>query len=159
MKTGTLVMTVFAASVLIPMTSVTGAVVTSGPPADVGALEKRIDQWLDGYNKADVPKMMDVFSDDFSMDAEGAPGTLDKAQSTRIYDGVFAKYDSHIEGITDELRASGDMAFDRGHYTITLTPKAGGTTLVHKGHFLEVWERKDGVWSVQRIMDMSDAAP
>src|SRR5579859_4230721 len=157
MKTATLVTALLAAGVLISATAATVATVTGGPAGDVAALQKRIDQWLDGYNKADVPQMMDVFSDDFSMDAEGAPGTLDKAQSTRIYDGVFAKYDTHIEGITDELRASGDMAFDRGHYTITLTPKGGGATVVHKGHFLEVWERKDGVWSVQRIMDMSDA--
>ena len=159
MKTPTFVTALLAAGVLVSATATALATVSSGPAADVGALQKRIDQWLDGYNKADVPQMMDVFSDDFTLDTEGAPGVLDKAQSTRIYDGVFAKYDTHIVGITDELRASGDMAFDRGHYTITLTPKGGGTTVVHKGHFLEVWERKQGVWQVQRLMDTSDAAP
>ena len=133
--------------------------VSSGPAADVGALEKRIDQWLDAYNKADVARMMDVFGDDFTMDVEGAPGSPDKAETSHVYEGVFAKYDTHIEGDTDELRVSGDMAFDRGHYVQTLTPKAGGATLVHKGHFMEVWERRGGVWRVQRLMDMSDATP
>lgn len=159
MKTGTSLLALLAASALIPLATVTAGAVTSGPAADVGALEKRIDQWLDGYNKADVKQMMDVFGDDFSLDAEGAPGTLDKAETTHVYDGVFARYDTHMDGVTDELRVSGDMAFDRGHYTQTLKPKGGGAIQVHKGHFLEVWERRDGVWQVQRLMDMADAAP
>jgi ketosteroid isomerase-like protein len=136
----------------------THAAVSSGPARDVAMLEKRIDQWLDGYNKADSAQMMDVFSDDFTMEDASAPGSLDKTQTAHLYDGIFAKYDTRIEGITDEVRASGDMAFDRGHFTITLTPKAGGTTVVQKGRFLEVWERKDGVWKVQRLMNISDAA-
>src|SRR5579859_6972184 len=133
-------------SALACATADTGAAVSSGPAADVSALQKRIDQWLDGYNKADLKEMMDVFSDDLTFDAESAPATLDKSQSAQIYSGVFAKYATHIDGVTDELRASGDLAFDRGHYTITLTPKAGGPSVTHKGHFLEVWERRDGVW-------------
>ena len=159
MKTATLMTALLAAGVFVSAVAAAVATVTGGPAGDVAALQKRIDQWLDGYNKADVAQMMDVFGDDFTMDDEGAPGTLDKAQATHIYTGMFAKYDTHIDGITDEVRVSGDMAFDRGHYTITLTPKGGGTTVVHKGHFLEVWERKDGVWKVQRLMDTSDATP
>jgi ketosteroid isomerase-like protein len=159
MKNPMLVTALFGVGVLISAHAASVPPASSGPAADVGALEKRIDQWLDGYNKADVEQMMDVFGNDFSMDMEGAPATLDKAEATHIYDGVFAKYDTHIQGITDEIRVSGDMAFDRGHYTQTLTPKAGGSTIVHKGHFMEVWERQDGVWRVTRLMDMSDATP
>ena len=134
----------------------TGTPVSSGPAADISALQKRIDQWLDGYNKADVKQMMDVFGEDLTLDAEGAPTTMDKTESAQIYSGVFAKYQTHIDGVTDELRASGDLAFDRGHYTITLTPKAGGPSLTRKGHFLEVWERQDGVWKVQHLVDFAD---
>ena len=159
MKNSMLVTALLGAGVLVSADAASVPTASSGPAADVGALEKRIDQWLDGYNKADVTQMMDVFGKDFTMDMEGAPGTLDKAQTTHVYDGVFAKYDTHIQGVTDELHVSGDMAFDRGHYTQTLTPKRGGTTIVHKGHFLEVWERQDGVWRVTRLMDMADAAP
>jgi ketosteroid isomerase-like protein len=132
--------------------------VTSGPPRDVAALEKRIDQWLDGYNKADVRQMMDVFSADFTDESTGAGPAADKAQVTQTFTGLFAKYDTHIVAITDEIRASGDMAFDRGHYTQTFTPKAGGTTITQTGRFLEVWKREDGVWRVQHIMDIHDQA-
>jgi hypothetical protein len=59
----------------------TQAQVSSGPPRDVAALEKRIDQWLDGYNQADVAQMVDVFSADFTDEEQDAP-PADKAQVT-----------------------------------------------------------------------------
>jgi len=135
----------------------THARITSGPPRDVAALERRIDQWLDGYNKADVAQMMDVFSEDFTDEEQDAP-LADKAQVTLAFTGLFAKYDTRIEGVTEEIRVSGDMAFDRGHYITTFTPKAGGTTVTHGGRFLEVWKREGGVWKVQHIVTLHDPA-
>lgn len=135
----------------------THAKVTSGPPRDVAALEQRIDQWLDGYNKADVAQMMDVFSDDFTDEEQDAP-VVDKAQVTQAFSGLFAKYDTRIVGVTEEIRVSGDMAFDRGHYTTTFTPKAGGTTVIRGGRFLEVWKREGGMWKVQHIVTLHDPA-
>ena len=131
---------------------------TSGPPREVAALEKRIAQWLDGYNRGDVKQMMDVFSSDFTDESNDVVPSVDKVQITRAFTSLFAKYDAHIVGITDEIRVSGDMAFDRGHYTQTFTSKAGGATIVQTGRFLEVWRREDGVWRVQRLMDIHDQA-
>ncbi|HEY3644029.1 MAG TPA: nuclear transport factor 2 family protein [Gammaproteobacteria bacterium] len=133
----------------------THAQVSSGPPRDVAALEKRIDQWLDGYNKADVAQMMDVFSDDFSDEEQDAP-SADKTQVSQAFTGLFARFDTRIVGVTDEIRVSGDLAFDRGHYTSTFTPKAGGTTFARAGRFLEVWKREGGVWRVQHIVTLHD---
>jgi ketosteroid isomerase-like protein len=135
----------------------TQARLTSGPPRDVAALEKRIDQWLEGYNKADVTQMMDVFSEDFTDEEQDAP-LVDKAQVSMAFTGLFAKYDTHIEGVTDEIRVSGDLAFDRGHYVASYTPKAGGVTVSRNGRFLEVWKREDGVWKVQHIVTLHDPA-
>ncbi len=143
---------------VLAMADGTQTAVTSGPPRDVASIEKRIDQWLDGYNKADVQQMMDVFSSDFTDDSRVDKAPESKAQNTQDYSGTFAKYDSHITGITDEIRVSGDMAFDRGHYTVTFTPKAGGTTITVTGRFLEVWKREDGVWRVQHLMDAHESA-
>jgi ketosteroid isomerase-like protein len=148
-----------ATSLTLPglVLAATQARITSGPPRDVAAIEKRIDQWLDGYNKADVAQMMDVFSDDFTDEDQDAP-IVDKTQVTQAFTGLFAKYDTRIEGITDEIRVSGDMAFDRGHYTTTFTPKAGGTSVTRNGRFLEVWKREGGMWKVQHIVTLHDPA-
>lgn len=134
----------------------TDPTVTSGPPREVAALEKRIAQWLDGYNRADVRLMMDVFSADFTDESNDVVPSANKSQVTQAFTALFAKYDAHIVGITDEIRVSGDIAFDRGHYTQTFTSKAGGTTITQTGRFLEVWKREGGVWRVQHIMDIHD---
>ena len=128
---------------------------SSGPPRDVATLEKRIDQWLDGYNKGDVAQMMDVFSDDFTDEEQDAP-LADKGQVSQAFSSLFAKYDTHIDGVTDEIRVSGDLAFDRGHYVTLLTPKAGGTSVTRAGRFLEVWKREGGVWRVEHIVTLHD---
>ena len=139
----------------VPGLAATQAPVSSGPPRDVAALEKRIDQWLDGYNKADVAQMMDVFSEDFTDEEQDAP-PADKAQVTQAFTGLFARFDTRIQGVTDEIRVSGDLAYDRGHYLTTFTPKAGGTTFTRAGRFLEVWKREGGVWRVQHIVTLHD---
>ena len=134
----------------------TEVTVTSGPPREVAVLEKRIAQWLDGYNRADVKQMMDVFSADFIDESNDVVPSANKVQVTQAFTALFAKYDAHIVGITDEIRVSGEIAFDRGHYTQTFTSKAGGATITQTGRFLEVWKREDGVWRVQHIMDIHD---
>lgn len=134
------------------------ATITSGPPREVAALEKRIAQWLDGYNRADVKQMMDVFSGDFTDESNDVMATANKAQITQAFTSLFARYDARIVGVTDEIRVSGDMAFDRGHYIQTFTSKAGSTTITETGRFLEVWRREDGVWRVQHLMDIHDQA-
>jgi ketosteroid isomerase-like protein len=132
--------------------------VTSGPPREVAALQKRIAQWLEGYNRADVKQMVDVFSADFTDESNDVVPSANKAQVTQAFTSLFARYDARIVGVTDEIRVSGDMAYDRGHYTQTFTSKAGGTTITQTGRFLEVWRREDGVWRVQRLMDIHDQA-
>lgn len=133
-----------------------GAYAASADP-DRAAIEKGIDQWLDGFNKADVQQMMNVFSGDLIYMTSGMAGSIGKQQITQSFTDQFAKYSGHIVGITDEIRVSGKLAFDRGHFTVTLTPKAGGAPLVVTGQFLETWgKEKDGQWRVQRLMNLND---
>jgi ketosteroid isomerase-like protein len=147
----------FVLATLVPPDA--GAIDASGPGPDIQALQQRIEQWLDGYRHGDVARMMEVFSEDFTDEQQGTAAEMDKAEVERAFKGVFAKYRTEIDAVTDELRVSGDLAFDRGHYTVTLTPKAGGAPIVQQGRFLEVWKRERGTWRVQHIVDMHDPVP
>ena len=137
--------------------ALSGSVNAAPADPDRAAIEKGIDQWLDGFNKSDVQQMMDVFSDDLIYMTSGMAGSINKQQITKSFTDQFAKYSGHIIGITDEIQVSGGLAFDRGHFTVTLTPKAGGAPLVFTGQFLETWgKEKDGQWRVQRLMNLND---
>lgn len=121
--------------------------------SDVAALKQRMEQWLQGYNSADVSRMMEVYADDFSQEIQGAPGVTCKAELAQRLAGLFSRYDTHIVSVIDEAYASGDMAFDRGHYTVSFTPKEGGPMLTTKGRYLEIWKRTDGVWRVYHVVE------
>ena len=57
----------------------------------------------------------------------------------------------------EEVRVAADWAFERGHYRITLTPKAGGEAMDESGKYITVYERRsDGSWKIARDIWNSD---
>ncbi|MBI2381207.1 MAG: nuclear transport factor 2 family protein [Gammaproteobacteria bacterium] len=139
----------------LPVATEAASITVRGPAGDVAALERRINQWVDGYNQGNVGKMMDVFSENFLQESQNSPRPLDKAQVAQSYTALFAAFDTQMVGVTEEIGASGNMAYDRGSFTVTLTPKAGGATITSTGHFLEMWRREHGIWKVQRLMSLN----
>jgi len=52
---------------------------------------------------------------------------------------------------TAEVRRAGDLAFARGTYTLTLTPKAGGSDISVDGKLMTVFEKQQvGSWKIHR---------
>jgi hypothetical protein len=58
-----------------------------------------------------------------------------------------------VDVTNDEIIIEGGLAFARGTYVVTLTPKSGGDGLVLRRRFLEIWRREGGVWRAFRAMD------
>ncbi len=59
-----------------------------------------------------------------------------------------------------EVRVSGDLAFSRGTYTLSTTPKAGGETTKVPGKFLTILQRQaDGSWKIARDCFNYNARP
>lgn len=68
------------------------------------------------------------------------------------------RFDMRIR--TEEVRASGDLAFARGMYAATLAPKAGGATIPIDGKFLTIFLRQpDGSWRIYRDIFNSNVPP
>jgi ketosteroid isomerase-like protein len=56
-----------------------------------------------------------------------------------------------------ETFVSGDLAFQRGTFTVAATPKAGGTTSNTSGTFMRIYKRQpDGQWRMVRDMFNTD---
>jgi ketosteroid isomerase-like protein len=55
-----------------------------------------------------------------------------------------------------EIEGQGDLAYDRGTYSMTLTP-AGAAPIEDRGKYLTIWRKQaDGSWKVLRAMYNSD---
>ena len=57
---------------------------------------------------------------------------------------------------TEEVAGSGDMAYVRGTYRMTMAPP-GGAAIADSGKYLEIWKKQaDGSWKSARDMFSSD---
>ena len=59
-----------------------------------------------------------------------------------------------------EAEVSGDLAFVRGTYMITGTPKAGGQPTQYSGKYLHIFKRQpDGAWKIYRAIGADEEPP
>jgi uncharacterized protein (TIGR02246 family) len=62
-------------------------------------------------------------------------------------------------GTIADIRVSGDLAIETGHYAWTIVP-AGGAPMSDKGKYVHVFARTpDGTWKVIRYFSNSDVPP
>jgi ketosteroid isomerase-like protein len=60
----------------------------------------------------------------------------------------------------DEVRVLGEWAFERGRYTISLFPKAGGRPMEDVGKYITVYQRQPGdTWRMARDIWNSSNPP
>jgi ketosteroid isomerase-like protein len=78
----------------------------------------------------------------------------------QAWEEAFPPFSNFLEQSL-EIEGQGDLAFDRGTYSMTLTP-AGAAPIEDHGKYLTIWRKQaDGSWKVLRAMYNSDvsAAP
>jgi uncharacterized protein (TIGR02246 family) len=75
----------------------------------------------------------------------------------KVFAWVLERYDQHIAYTSEEIRVLEGVAFDRGTFVFTCTPKGGGAAEVNSGKYLFVYERgSDGEWRVSRAIESLD---
>jgi uncharacterized protein (TIGR02246 family) len=84
------------------------------------------------------------------------------ADSIRAWSGgLLAAFRPEFSLLPDEVQlADADWAFERGTYTITLTPKAGGEPIRDVGKYITIYQRRaDEAWVMARDIWNSNNPP
>jgi uncharacterized protein (TIGR02246 family) len=82
--------------------------------------------------------------------------------SIRVWSGgLLAAFRPEFSLLPDEVRLAGaDWAFERGTYTITLTPKAGGEPIRDVGKYITIYQRQaDEAWVMAHDIWNSNTPP
>jgi len=116
------------------------------------AIEASISEFIRVYNGANLEGVLAYYSDDLIKVRQGGPAET-KAETAKRVAGVFERFRSRVDVINDEIRVSGEMAYTRGSFRVTLTPKDGGESQVVERRYLEIWRKENGTWRVARTMD------
>jgi len=141
---------------------VAGVALTADIPhaADVGAIQAFNEQYLKAINAGDAAALSGLTDDDHIMIApnrkpiEGKEAN-DRANSLGFQQFKIAETWTPLETVVD-----GNLAYQRGTFTVVATPKNGGATRTTRGNFLRIYRRQpDGSWRMTRDMFSGDAPP
>lgn len=70
------------------------------------------------------------------------------------------QFDRRISYTSAEIRLLDGFAFDRGHFSFSATPRAGGETTEAHGKYLWLYSRSgDGAWQLARVIASLDNPP
>jgi uncharacterized protein (TIGR02246 family) len=106
----------------------------------------------------DLDKCMAFYVDDPVLFVPGAPAAVGKDAVRQAFAGFLGAQALKLEtsGLIIDVAQSGDLAFERGSYTNTITDAKGKTTTA-TGKLALVWKKQtDGSWKIAADTNASD---
>ena len=128
--------------------------------ADEAAIADFNRRYLGAINDGDSATLSSLTTEGHIMLAPGRQPIVGKAANDEANARVakMFKIDEHWTPL--ETVISGDLAYQRGTFTVAATPKAGGETRNTSGNFLRIYRRQsDGSWRMVRDMFNGDKPP
>lgn len=134
--------------------------------SDAYAINAAKTELREGYNHADVDRILSVFADAFTDMSDNLPtfhtsdGSAAKTVLRARLQKLFREYDVQLTPIVIEIRVAGDLAVDHGWHVMKVSPKVGGAAEVRRTRYVEVWRRdSQGGWRIVLFMDNADGTP
>jgi len=114
---------------------------------DLAAITEFNRRYLKAINDGDIATLSSLTDDDHIMITPGRAPTIGKAANDAANGRAFQQVKIDETWTPIETVVSGDLAYQRGTYTVAATPKAGGNTTKTSGHFLRIYRRQpNGEW-------------
>jgi len=149
--------TVAVAVIALPLGGCASLPVTTSHAADEAAITEFNRRYLGAINDGDIATLSSLTTADHIMIASGRPPTVGKKANDEANGRAFEKFDIDETWTPLETVISGDLAYQRGTFTVSATPKAGGDTSHSTGNFLRIYRKQpDGSWRMVRDMFNSD---
>ena len=120
--------------------------------SDIAAIKETLNQYAVGVNTGDFDRWISLWVDD---GVQMPPSTPSRVGKEQIREGMKPAFDQMNLDITihsiEEAKVYGDLGLTRCTYTLKMTPKAGGETIVAMpdGKALTLSRRQpDGSWKI-----------
>ena len=129
--------------------------------ADIEAINKLHQREMEASRKWDIDTLASLWTDDVVMLPAGEPALIgrdaNRASITRLRDESGSAQISDYILSFNEVKVTGDWAFEWGTYSGTLAPEGGGESLRATGKVIRVLKKDaDGSWKIARAMYNSD---
>ena len=151
---------------LLPLLLIAGCTPTepveeaTSTEADVEAINQLPAKFAAALNAGDLDGVMAGFTDDAVRMPPNAPAIIGKESIRSLMQANLDQNTYQLDNPPEEVQVSGDWAFARGTYTVTVTPKAGGESIQLEGKYLVIFQKQaDGCWKAARDIWNSDNPP
>jgi uncharacterized protein (TIGR02246 family) len=133
----------------------------TGSEVDLEAINRVRDAHVAALNAGDAGAWVALFTDDGVQMPPNAPANVGRSTIGSWSKGFMDLFRLEFALAVDEVRVLGEWAFERGTYTISLNPKAGGPPMQDMGKYITVYQRKPGdSWRMARdIWNSSNPPP
>ena len=127
---------------------------------DVYAINLAKSDYREGFNTADVERVLSVFAPEFTDMSDSRPTRYRADAATKLRRSLaelFAEYEAKLTVIIIDISVFGSNAFDYGWHELTLTPRNGGESVYRRTRYCELWSKQpNGDWRISRFMDNPD---
>ncbi len=126
--------------------------------ADKATIHAKVKSWAAASKARDAEAFASVYADDAVLMLEGAPDVSGREAILAAVTGLMKdpNFDLSFEADNVVVAGSGDLAYETGTYSFTLSDAEGKPAPTH-GHYLVVWRKEsDGTWKVVRDVPVSD---
>ena len=129
---------------------------------DIAAIEDVLNQYAISSNAGDFEHWLSLHADDVVKMGPDAPAIFGKEDLRANFRPFFDDFNTTCILYPEEAQVDGDMGFARGTYSISITPKAGGETIIvtPDGKYLTLCKRQaDGSWKISHDCYNSNVPP
>jgi len=114
---------------------VLGTVLAAGPAADghrhdIAAINELMNQYAAAVNAGDLELYLSLHTDDVVKMPPNAPATFGQEALRASMEPIFDVFDCEMTINSEEVQVSGRLALSRCTYTLSITPKTGGETII-----------------------------
>lgn len=114
-------------------------------------------QYLKAINDGDIVALSRLTTDDHIMSMPGRAPIVGKAANDAVNGRAFEQFKFTERWQPVETAIDGDLAYQRGAFTVDAAPKAGGEARHMSGNFLRIYKRQpDGSWKMTHDMFNSE---
>lgn len=129
--------------------------------ADEAAIRAAVKEWASAAAAKDADKFASFYTEDATLMLGNAPDVKGKAAIREAAAGMMqdANFALSFETTAVQVARSGDLAYELGTYSLTMTVPRTKKPATEKGNFLVVWKKQaDGVWKAAVDAPLSDPA-
>jgi len=132
----------------------------TGSEVDLKAIDNVRDAHVAAVNAGDARTWAAQFTDDGVQMPPNMPVNVGRSLIESWSKAFMDLFGLEFALSVEEVRVLGKWAFERGIYTISLSPKSGGPPMQDEGKYITIYQRKSGEsWRMARDIWNSNNSP